>query len=494
MPDISGIDHPEVAKAKPAASTLPTSFFAQHYIVDVDSLGKPDTPPTYKRFASSGLGSMLNGSTADATGSGHGRIVMPHPVGPLVTRRDARAADVTITVKTASFVITLVCTPPYGEPASSSSSSSSGSPTCDKAANSLKRAAMRLERSLYLPTPITVSTTFRSFCGSTDQAYLGRACPTDDTTLGYAAPAGWHVFTRQAAATFGLDPAFSYPSSLAKQYVPNDPVIAAIAVDVSAAFNSDVNWWFASDADDVGRPDSGAWARFQTVMGGFYGSGGASYDFEQIAMHEICHGLGFISSWFTWIDDSTFLPSFLDRDSAGNVLGLAPAYIYSRWMSDAINTVWLKTYADVISASVVDALAVGGQSGWLSVFQASTGGRVARALGGSDGLFQTPRAIVSWYPDVERNPVATSAAASSSRPYNASITFKFAVIYTPQTYAAGSTLSHLDSAFYARTSDLVMRPSGTSGAGVDAMLTSNPKGCLGEAMLGVFRSMGYVTL
>lgn len=74
-------------------------------------------------------------------------------------------------------------------------------------------------------------------------------------------------------------------------------------------------------------------------------------------MHEMIHGLGWASSWGSWIDKLHFLPSFVDLDqSTGNVIGLAPAYIYTRWMADAQHNVWMNTWSDLIRSSVLDAL------------------------------------------------------------------------------------------------------------------------------------------
>ncbi|KAI8925301.1 hypothetical protein BC831DRAFT_461494 [Entophlyctis helioformis] len=66
-------------------------------------------------------------------------------------------------------------------------------------------------------------------------------------------------------------------------------------------------------------------------------------------------------------------------------------------------------------------------------------------------------------------------------------------MYTPSTYSSGSSLSHIDDRLYAGTSNYLMRPFSTGGSGMDAMRPSSPTGSIGDAILGIFRNMGYIT-
>eukprot|EP00842_Homolaphlyctis_polyrhiza_P006005 jgi/Hompol1/6405/HPOL_000948-RA len=105
-------------------------------------------------------------------------------------------------------------------------------------------------------------------------------------------------------------------------------------------------------------------------------------------------------------------------------------------------------------------------------------GQTGLAIGAS--LFRTPCAVASWYPDRDL--------------FSGLPVFKYAYIYTPVKFNSGSSLSHVDANIYAGTSDVLMRPAGTLGAGLDALIPSNQRGGVGEAVLGIMRAMGYVTL
>ncbi|KAH6594157.1 hypothetical protein BASA50_006854 [Batrachochytrium salamandrivorans] len=449
------------------------SEFSQHYLVDYKTMDL-QRQPIYHRF-----------ETIESLQSSQHTIPSEN-----YTKRDGIASKQTQTIQTASFKIILDCTAPFGEP---TNTTDAVGPTCRSVAMTLERAAMRLQQALFLRTPVTVNVTFKSLCIADGDTNIGKSCSLTDDTLGYAAPAAWHVFTPKAATSYRLDYNYSYPSSLAKQYAPMDPAFAPNAIDIMVVLNSDVNWWFASDTDPLGESDSGKWGAYHTTSGGFYGSGSKSYDFEQTAVHEFCHGLGFVSSWAPWLNDTLFLPSFIESDASGNAIGVAPAFIFSRWMSDTFNSVWLRTYSDIIRQSVKDAIAQAGQEEWPTAFNNSMGGQISRALSGPGGLFQTPGAVAAWYPDVDRTATSTNIDSSSSSS-GSNIVYKYAVLYTPISYSGGSSLSHVDGTTYAGTSNLLMRPAGTPGIGLDFILPSTSKGPIGEVTLGIFRSMGYVTI
>lgn len=70
-----------------------------------------------------------------------------------------------------------------------------------------------------------------------------------------------------------------------------------------------MNWWFATSGDpgvDL--------ANDTPQTGSFIGS--KLYDIEQITMHEMLHGLGFISGWYPWISSlpNSFLPGAIGMD------------------------------------------------------------------------------------------------------------------------------------------------------------------------------------
>ncbi|KAL5037948.1 hypothetical protein BDV3_001854 [Batrachochytrium dendrobatidis] len=450
-----------VSKAVPVA--IDTDF-SHHYLVDFESVNT-NRQPTYIRF------NTIHDIPERAQDTYF----------PRLKKRDlnSNATNRVQTIQTKLFTISLDCTPPFGELLDPVTAISS---TCQNVAYTLTRVMTRLEQSLYLRTPITVTFSYKSLCTATGSASLGKACPVSDDTLGYASPAAWHVFNRDAADANHLDAGYMYPSSLAKQYVPDDVAFRNTdGVDIIAVLNSDVNWWFPSPDDQLGAGDNGKWGLYSTTHGGSINSSTYSYDFEQTTLHELCHGLGIVSSWNMIGDNSTFLPSFLDINANGRITGLAQPYIFNRWLSDTINHVWLRNYADQIQSSINQAIQQSTQNNWYSIFNTTIAAGIARALGGKNGLFQTPGAVAAWYPDTDYTTKESGL-------------YKYAIIYTPRVYEAGSTLSHVDANTYIGTENVLMRPVGTGGIGLDSILPMGSKGPIGEAALGIFRSMGYVTI
>lgn len=105
-----------------------------------------------------------------------------------------------------------------------------------------------------------------------------------------------------------------------------------------------------------------------------------SYDFEQVAVHEILHGLGFSSGWGKWLNDATFYPSFLEYDQFGQFKGFGPSWIYDKYMSDAVNGIWIRDYDRAIRQDVNKSLNIDPKK-WKENFLNTTGYKIAKALG-----------------------------------------------------------------------------------------------------------------
>jgi hypothetical protein len=206
----------------------------------------------------------------------------------------------TLSFKSKSFIFDLDCILPFGE-------STSGEDTCVKVQKGLLRGAERLENVIHLRVPIRVKINYRSFCEDKGTAN-GTACSVRNPALGFAAPSYWQQFTAQEANSLGLDENYLYPSALARQY-RNLTERDSSESDISASFNSDYNFWFPTYKDRYGDPSSQIWGDTQNIKGGFYKQTDSySYDFEQIVLHEIIHGLGMLSSWGKWIDPLHIIP------------------------------------------------------------------------------------------------------------------------------------------------------------------------------------------
>ncbi|RKO91823.1 hypothetical protein BDK51DRAFT_45285 [Blyttiomyces helicus] len=290
-------------------------------------------------------------------------------------------------------------------------------------------------------------------------------------TLGQAAPTSWHSWSASAAAMLGVDADYSYPRALARQYAPADPAFAdGTAGDVSAAFNSDASWWFPSDGDAGVLEDEG-----------FYDDGdgrkAVKYDFEQIALHEMLHGLGFISSWYPWTGTAELLPSAPVYEGE-SVEGLSRPFIFNRWMADAAGGAWMREHEATIVSSA-RASAANNMSEWAVRFAATEGAAVAKAL--YAGVATTPGALRIWYPA------------------GRSLELRFAILYTPSNFSVGSSISHLDDTFYGGTGQFLMRPYATGFGILDnivprrAAVGNEGPGPMGETVLGILRALGYST-
>lgn len=164
---------------------------------------------------------------------------------------------------------------------------------------------------------------------------------------------------------------YVYPSALVRQILPsNDAALNNSDPDLSATFNSNINWWFSND---VGMSHSIGFGPAST------NSSLKSYDFEQVAVHEILHGLGFVSGWNRWLDDGGFYPSFPEFDDFGQFKGFGPAWIFDKHTSDAINGVWIRDYDTAIRKDIQESIKTNPTS-WETAFSNTTGFKIAQAL------------------------------------------------------------------------------------------------------------------
>ncbi|KAJ3024845.1 hypothetical protein HK097_006832, partial [Rhizophlyctis rosea] len=206
---------------------------------------------------------------------------------------------------------------------------------------------------------LSLNFTFHPYCNPTLLPFDHEHCgDKKGNILGSAYPASFHAWYAGAARSLGVDESYMYPRALARQYnisyvEERDPG----GFDIVAALNSDANWWFSEGQDDHlgdGQVHSGPWkpkfvsspSTNSTTKNSKTDSEGSKrnvYDFEQIAMHEILHGLGVISSWGTLIGEEGMVPFAMDLDSLGNVT-LGKPYIFNKWLADSTTGVWLKDY------------------------------------------------------------------------------------------------------------------------------------------------------
>lgn len=252
-------------------------------------------------------------------------------------------------LNTTSFNFRLDCTAPFGEPIDIDRS------TCDRVADSILRAASRIERVIFLPNPVSVYFNYSSFCNDGPESKKGGPCNEDINTLGFASSNSWHQFSKQEAEKYGLDSDYLYPASLVRQYLTNQTLLNSLGTDMGdmyVAFNSDWNWWFYSADDMIGKPSSNKWGPSVYINGGFYNqSQQYSFDIEQVILHELLHGLGMQNSWNQYVPECGFLPGYIDTDENGFPTGISPSFILTRWFADSTNGLWFSVWSGLIRSS-----------------------------------------------------------------------------------------------------------------------------------------------
>ncbi|KAJ3004764.1 hypothetical protein HKX48_001048 [Thoreauomyces humboldtii] len=356
---------------------------------------------------------------------------------------------------------------------------------CTKANAMFLRAIERIAKVVYLRERVVVTATFASFCATEKDV---AACRADQDTLGSAGPAAWHEWNATYAETLGVDDAYLYPSALARQYAPD--ALSEQTVDVSANFNSEPLWWFATVEDPVGdRSDEFVASQlWDEQWGGLPDQPvrmrGSVYDFEAIVLHELMHGMGFICSWYPWLDATSVIPASPLVTADGTMVGMTKPWLFNKWMADVSAGVWMKEYQDYIltvSASIAQGISNGTlvDTTFLAEFLSSPGYAIAQKV--FSGPATTPGSVAFYYPR------ASDTLNSTADP----LRLHYAVLYTPELYSDGSTFSHVDNQIYSGTQQFLMRAYGTAGIGLGAM---RPVGQpIGEVVQGVLGALGYST-
>lgn len=207
-------------------------------------------------------------------------------------------------------------------------------------------------KSIFLKETVSIKMEYKSFCLETNN------CKNDsgEYTLGSASPVAFHTFDPVYARELGLDPNYSYPSALARQYIPHGDLPDH---DISIRMNSDVNWAFAGANLN------------ESFM-----------DFKQIFLHETLHGLGILTSWSSETIPGMILPGSFKYENRA-ITGFQESGIFDKFMFDQVTRVWLSTYAAAIRADaniVSSRLNTRDKLAWTREFRKTQGARLAELL------------------------------------------------------------------------------------------------------------------
>ncbi|KAI8065587.1 hypothetical protein BC940DRAFT_303770 [Gongronella butleri] len=193
-------------------------------------------------------------------------------------------------------------------------------PFCSKVEQDISIALYEFAQAVHINTTIIIRIDYYSFCNE--------ICAND--TLGWCTPSSEFILPKQD----GVDLNHAYPQALARQLIaPLIPVEKWLPTDVTMELNHDF-YMNAVDYDGALMagwngtgvpPGGGFWFWNDTSFGNYSLSIQPNQiDFRYVVLHQLMHGLGFISSWAGYFssDNSPFrqLVSGLVPDQELNIV------------------------------------------------------------------------------------------------------------------------------------------------------------------------------
>ncbi|KAJ9054370.1 hypothetical protein DSO57_1015375 [Entomophthora muscae] len=368
-----------------------------------------------------------------------------------------------------------------------------GEDVCAKIRTSYASATARLSMILDLVKPIDLQVVWKDMCPaetSCSRSTLGQASPSafwavDNLTVPDDAPK--------------LDTKYMYPQSVVKQYTTN---FNFLPFDIIIEHDSRQRkrMWFKGD-EAIGEEQ---------------------YEFEYLVLHELVHGLGFLSSFDQQLERNkeALLPPLKINPSTGIVEGIKRPFIFDKYLAygfvpEASVDNWVQ-----IMTEVSFRLKGLNRAAWEIAFLNSTGGRLAKELfnvaTSPQSLFFLIGVPGSSQPTklVARNdsPVgliedeSTGIKSIGDQQDENQISRTKITLHTPLQFIPGSSISHLDLLLYQDTADFLMRPVAsygqmlysenmTTNASKSSNDTSPPvgliKGSFGPALVNVIKCLGY---
>ncbi|KXS18762.1 hypothetical protein M427DRAFT_198964 [Gonapodya prolifera JEL478] len=282
---------------------------------------------------------------------------------------------------------------------------------CAKVATAFQNAGKRIALVVSIVAPIQVKAAFTSFCTAYNQ------CGTN--ILGTAAPSSMVEVLAGTSKYF-------IPQSLFKNVGIGSTPYTYTPYDIDALFNADASWWFQGDP---------------LITPG-------QEDFEQVATHELLHGMGFSSGWRQWFAGQSFLTPCYYSYSDGTFAFWGSQYIFDAFLYESATRLPLSSYYDRIKATFP-----GNQTVSVSAFPAafqSTGGDAFVAASRVFNMTSSGTKALSF-----------SAGGTAADP----------ILWSSTGYSSGSAISHLDDG-YEYTSDLLMISYARMGATLDQKIAS----------------------
>ncbi|RHZ48287.1 hypothetical protein Glove_553g59 [Diversispora epigaea] len=309
---------------------------------------------------------------------------------------------------------------------------------CNKIKEAFDDAGKEISKTLKLKQIIYVNSTFTDLF--------------DETLLGAAMSA------RYIPLTSDDNIKRLYPQVLVKQLCLN-PHPEYIDYDINAFFNAGQEWWFKTDNETIKSNQ---------------------YDFYAVLLHELIHGLGFVSSWSNNLEtldnrNTTGITPYLDYSDNNKFFGFSE-YIFDRYVKFIRNNVVCTStdYTFQLNEAVENGTSFNGYSEFVTKMKSSPQWKYAesafKCATTNDSMYFTPAKDTSWNDKIYLE--------TSLKPYQ-----------------LGSSISHISDERYEPTEDFLMTYSFAPGESLEYLIQKggNYKSPIGPRILSILESIGYET-
>ncbi|CAJ0632697.1 691_t:CDS:2 [Entrophospora sp. SA101] len=310
---------------------------------------------------------------------------------------------------------------------------------CNKAKKNLEITGQIITKFLKFKVPVIVEVSFSRL---------------DSGVLGSAGPTRLHLM-KSKDGIFRL-----YPQSLLKQFELTTHTEYRPS-DIQAEFNSNVDYWFEDDVTPVKKSQIG---------------------FVELILHELIHGLGFISAWDSYFDDVEVLTPFIyyqNTEFHGFIEGIFDKFLI---LSDGTP---LTNFTNELNKFAPEGTKFDSMYDLYNKFRASSQYKIA-----TDMLnYSTTALSFGFLPEgSDYQTIATNSSKINDELYYLETSLR--------PYLMGSSVSHVSQDLYAKSNEFLMTWIQDPGRGLNDAIKDGGNytgGAIGPKLKSVFESMGYVT-
>ncbi|KAI9006574.1 hypothetical protein CLU79DRAFT_780076 [Phycomyces nitens] len=337
---------------------------------------------------------------------------------------------------------------------------------CQKATATFNKAADLISSIVKFETPIQVNASFVSFCNSRGE------CKKDNDmkSIGLAYPTVSYLMNDPTDGVIRM-----YPQAMLKQFTKLTVIPKWAQYDINAMFNSDVSWYFYNDSEKIRSNQT---------------------DLLRTVIHELVHGLGFISSWsdemYTrfapYVDD---LPKFITPSK------LTPSTELQSIASNVKTSEGTQPFWGFVEFPLDRLLYTSSPVGPVPLTQFT---KTLNSWCDSNVLFAGMIDMVNtWYASKERQTaeamyqMATTSCDVSitSTRYQNVLQNMFWLETSLIPFMRGSTFTHVDQTTYESSAEYLMVYNADRGVSLDSLTEQYSTGPLGPNLRIVLLDLGY---